>query len=69
MAQLDAFASLIRELKRGGAQFVQMREVAAELSATELPLYEVIRTTLPGRAGWISAQGAEQRQSEASSAL
>ena len=27
------------------------------LNRAELPTCEVIRTTLPGRAGWISAQG------------
>jgi hypothetical protein len=36
-----------------------LREVASRLLAGELPVCELIRTTLPGRAGWVSAQGPE----------
>jgi undecaprenyl phosphate-alpha-L-ara4FN deformylase len=57
MRQLETFAALVRALKRHGARFVQLRAIAARLAATKLPVCEVIRTTLPGRAGWISAQG------------
>ncbi|HXW84357.1 MAG TPA: polysaccharide deacetylase family protein [Candidatus Binataceae bacterium] len=57
MAQLESFTALIRGLKERGARFVPLREVAARLSAAELPVCEVVRATLPGRAGWISAQG------------
>jgi hypothetical protein len=35
-------------------------DVARRLVATELPMCEVVRKTLPGRAGWISAQGPER---------
>jgi undecaprenyl phosphate-alpha-L-ara4FN deformylase len=57
MGQLETFAALVRELKQRGARFVRLCEAAADLTAAELPVCEVIRTTLPGRAGWVSAQG------------
>lgn len=57
MGQLDNFTALVRALKERGATFVQLREAAWRLNRAELPTCEVIRTTLPGRAGWISAQG------------
>ena len=57
MGQLDTFVALIRALKERGARFVQMREVAAGLDRAKLPVCEVVRTTLPGRAGWVAAQG------------
>jgi undecaprenyl phosphate-alpha-L-ara4FN deformylase len=58
MGELDSFTTLVRALKERGAAFVQLRDAAMRLKAAELPACEVIRTTLPGRAGWISAQGA-----------
>ena len=57
MSQMDTFAGLVRGLRERGARFLQLREVAQRLSKAELPVCEVIRTSLPGRAGWISAQG------------
>ena len=57
MGQLENFTALIRALTERGATFVQLREVAWRLNRAELPACEVIRTTLPGRAGWISTQG------------
>jgi undecaprenyl phosphate-alpha-L-ara4FN deformylase len=59
MGQLEMFTALLRGLKERGAQFVRLEEVAARLDAAALPVCPVIRATLPGRAGWISAQGAE----------
>ncbi len=59
MGQLELFTNLVRALKERGAKFVQLGEVAARLNAAELVVCEVVRATLPGRAGWISAQGAE----------
>jgi undecaprenyl phosphate-alpha-L-ara4FN deformylase len=59
MAQLEMFTAMLRTLKERGAEFVRLAEVASSLEAAELPLCPVIRATLPGRAGWISAQGAE----------
>jgi undecaprenyl phosphate-alpha-L-ara4FN deformylase len=56
MGQLEMFTALLRALKERGAEFLRLEEVASGLNATELPVCEVIRTTLPGRAGWISAQ-------------
>ncbi len=41
---------------RSACKFVQLGDVAGRLTATELPLCEVVCKTLPGRAGWISAQ-------------
>jgi undecaprenyl phosphate-alpha-L-ara4FN deformylase len=64
MGQLDNFTALIRALKEQGARFVQLREIASRLNRAELPACEVIRTTLPGRAGWISAQGPARTPSE-----
>jgi peptidoglycan/xylan/chitin deacetylase (PgdA/CDA1 family) len=57
MGQLEMFTALLRALKERGAEFVRLEEVAASLNAAELPVCPVIRSTLPGRAGWISAQG------------
>lgn len=59
MAQLEMFTELLRGLKERGAEFVRLEEIASSLNATELPICPVIRATLPGRAGWISAQGME----------
>jgi peptidoglycan/xylan/chitin deacetylase (PgdA/CDA1 family) len=60
MGHLATFTSLVRALKEHGAGFVRLCDVAARLTASELPVCEVTRTTLPGRAGWISAQGPEK---------
>jgi len=57
MGQLEMFTSLIRALKERGAEFVRLEEIASSLNLAELPVCPVIRSTLPGRAGWISAQG------------
>lgn len=62
MGQLEMLAALVRALKERGAKFVRLDEIAARLNAAELPLCGVTRATLPGRAGWVSAQGAEIRQ-------
>ncbi|HLW70320.1 MAG TPA: DUF2334 domain-containing protein [Candidatus Binataceae bacterium] len=56
MAQLDEFSALIDALKARSASFVRLGDVAARLNVGQLPIHEVIRVTLPGRAGWISAQ-------------
>ncbi len=64
MGQLDSFTALVRALKERGAKFVQLREVAWRLNRVELPACEVVRTTLPGRAGWISSQGPARISSE-----
>ena len=59
LGQIEAFTKLVRALKGQGAKFIQLRDVARRLVATELPICEVERKTLPGRAGWVSAQGRE----------
>ena len=64
MGQLENFTALIQALKERGATFVQLREVAWRLNRAELPACEVVRTTLPGRAGWISSQGPPRISSE-----
>jgi peptidoglycan/xylan/chitin deacetylase (PgdA/CDA1 family) len=56
MGQLDAFSSVIDALKARGASFVRLGDVATRLNVDQLPIHEVVRTTIPGRAGWISAQ-------------
>jgi len=57
ISQFDTFAAIVRGLKEHGARFVQLSEMAQRLLTAELPVCEVRRTTLPGRTGWISAQG------------
>jgi undecaprenyl phosphate-alpha-L-ara4FN deformylase len=64
MGQLENFTALIRALKERGATFVQLRKVAWRLNRAELPACEVVRNTLPGRAGWISSQGPARISSE-----
>jgi undecaprenyl phosphate-alpha-L-ara4FN deformylase len=59
MGQIDTFVALVHALKERGARFVRLGDVAAALDRAALPVREVVRTTLPGRAGWISAQGPE----------
>jgi undecaprenyl phosphate-alpha-L-ara4FN deformylase len=59
MRQLESFTALVRGLKERGASFVRLEEIAARLNAAELPVCDVIRNHLPGRSGWISAQGSE----------
>ena len=60
LGQLETFVALMRALKDRGVHFIQLRDAAAALDRTTLPVCEVIRTTLPGRAGWISAQGPQR---------
>ncbi|MGA2410371.1 MAG: polysaccharide deacetylase family protein [Candidatus Binataceae bacterium] len=57
MGEIETFAALIEAWRERGATFVQLGQVAEELAAAELPVCEVVRLALPGRAGWISAQG------------
>lgn len=64
MGQLESFTALIRALKERGAKFRQLGDVAWRMNRSELPACEVVRTTLPGRAGWVSSQGAVRIVSE-----
>jgi undecaprenyl phosphate-alpha-L-ara4FN deformylase len=57
IGQLEVFIALVEALKARGAQFVRLGDVAAQLEQIELPVCEVIRTTLSGRSGWVSTQG------------
>src|SRR6202043_356381 len=57
MAELESFTNLVRALKERGAKFVRLDEIAERLGNAELPVCEVVRATLPGRAGWVAAQG------------
>ena len=59
MGHLEDFTALIRGLKERGASFVRLDEIAAGLQIAELPVCSVIHDYLPGRSGWISAQGPE----------
>jgi undecaprenyl phosphate-alpha-L-ara4FN deformylase len=56
MAELENFTALVRALKGRGAKFVRLDQIAARLVGAELPACEIVRATLPGRAGWIAAQ-------------
>ncbi|HVA80606.1 MAG TPA: polysaccharide deacetylase family protein [Candidatus Binataceae bacterium] len=60
MGQLESFSVMIRALKERGAKFVAMREVAARINRAELPVCEIVRIELPGRAGWVAAQGPDR---------
>jgi undecaprenyl phosphate-alpha-L-ara4FN deformylase len=57
MGQLESFTALIGALKERGARFVRMDQVAAGLNRAELPTCRVVRIEMPGRAGWVAAQG------------
>ena len=57
MGQLENFTALVRALKERGARFVRMDTVASGLNPVELPVCPVVRTEMPGRAGWVAAQG------------
>ncbi|HZP44931.1 MAG TPA: polysaccharide deacetylase family protein [Candidatus Binataceae bacterium] len=62
LAHFDAFAECLATLRARGVEFLRLDQVAAGLHAAELPLAEVVRATLPGRAGWISAQAPDPLQ-------
>jgi len=57
MGHLEGFLALVRALKERGANFVRLCDVAARLDVSSLPVCEVIRVTLEGRAGWVAGQG------------
>jgi undecaprenyl phosphate-alpha-L-ara4FN deformylase len=57
MGQLESFTAIVRALKDRGAKFVMLRDAAARLVRAELPVCDVVRTELPGRAGWVAGQG------------
>ena len=57
MSELESFARMVRALKARGARFVRLEEIAAHLGPAELPVCDVVRASLPGRAGWVAAQG------------
>jgi undecaprenyl phosphate-alpha-L-ara4FN deformylase len=56
LSQLETFSAIVRGLRERRARFLQLIEIAQNLSIEELPICEVRRTTLPGRAGWVAAQ-------------
>lgn len=62
MGHLESFRAMLRALKERGAKFLSMREVASRLNRTELPICEIIRIELPGRAGWVAGQGPDRSQ-------
>lgn len=59
MGQFRSFELLVGQLKDAGARFVRMEEVARGLMVENLPLCPIVRKEIPGRAGWIAAQGEE----------
>jgi undecaprenyl phosphate-alpha-L-ara4FN deformylase len=59
MSHLESFKALVWGWKDRGASFVRLADVASRLNREELPACEVLRKTLPGRAGWISAQASQ----------
>ena len=58
MGQLEMFTALLRALEGARRGIRAPRRGGLEPRCfSELPVCPVIRSTLPGRAGWISAQG------------
>src|SRR5689334_12819883 len=51
---LSLFDEFLGEVRRRGAEFVTLGDVAARLKRTNLPAREMKKGTLPGRSGWIS---------------
>ena len=47
MGQLETFVALVRALKDRGARFIALRQAAAALDRTSLPVCEVVRTSCP----------------------
>ncbi len=64
MGHLESFRVMLRALKERGAKFVAMREVAARINRAELPVCEIIRVEMPGRAGWVAGQGPDRSPSQ-----
>jgi undecaprenyl phosphate-alpha-L-ara4FN deformylase len=60
MGHLESFRVMLRALKERGAKFVAMREIASRLNRAELPICEIVRIELPGRAGWVAGQGPDR---------
>jgi peptidoglycan/xylan/chitin deacetylase (PgdA/CDA1 family) len=56
MGHYDTFAAIVGRLRERGAHFTRLIDIAHRLNAAHLPVCEVRRLTIPGRAGWISAQ-------------
>ena len=56
--KLESFTALVRGLKQAGAEFLRLDAVAASLDRESIPVCPMVRATLPGRSGWIAAQGA-----------
>jgi peptidoglycan/xylan/chitin deacetylase (PgdA/CDA1 family) len=59
MGQLGIFIKLLDALRDRGAKFVRLCDVAGSLEPSALPVCEVIRVTVDGRAGWVAGQGPE----------
>jgi undecaprenyl phosphate-alpha-L-ara4FN deformylase len=57
IGQLQSFTALIHAMKEAGAEFLRLDAVAQRLDRESLPVCPVVRATLPGRSGWIAAQG------------
>ncbi|SRR5579875_102142 len=62
MSQFETFRGLVDRLLDRGAHFLRLDEVARGLSLSALPVCRVARITVPGRAGWVSAQGLSPSQ-------
>lgn len=57
IGQLQSFTALIRAMQEAGAEFLRLDAVASRLDRESLPVCPIVRATLPGRSGWIAAQG------------
>ena len=56
---LAAFEVFLGELRRTGVRFVRLDDVAVQAlgAGDELPVAPVVRGSVDGRSGWISARG------------
>ena len=56
---LEVFRDLLRALKALGAGFCRLDSVARRFASQSLPVCEVVRSLVAGRAGWVATQGSE----------
>ncbi|MBI3104439.1 MAG: hypothetical protein HYY95_02450 [Candidatus Rokubacteria bacterium] len=56
---LGVLRDFLAEARRGGAAFVRLRDAAeaARITADARPPVPVVRVTVPGRSGWVAAEG------------
>ncbi len=56
---LDVFRELVRALKARGVTFHRLDAVAQQVAALPMPVCDIVRSFVAGRAGWVAMQGSE----------